>query len=274
MALNDKVKADIGYKKSAIGVSSTGVTGERPFFVEPNSPIVVYGNNILGKPDSIPLTVPSSPNPGETFDSSGNLTIDPDQAIIKYQEVVAVPYPGSGNNSYKISSWDGIILPFNLFSGIYAPKLFYNNLLGNQIPPGLNNWFFDTNSGTVTFYDGKPSGITTNSIGIKFWSYVGPKLDSSELGFNEFSKIEFLLDPNSPPINTTWNNSTGVWEITHNLGTTENLIWSIKENQEYIIPDSLIEVDANKINLTISGETDKSTETQTYPTLILKLISA
>jgi hypothetical protein len=59
MSITQAQQSEKAYKKSGLNVAMTG-TGGAAFFIEPVSPFVVYANKIIGRPDLIPATAPTT----------------------------------------------------------------------------------------------------------------------------------------------------------------------------------------------------------------------
>lgn len=260
MSITQQQQTEKAYKKSTLNVAMTG-RGGAAFFTEPNSPTVVLSTNIIGSPELIPVNAPSNPVSGTKYNSAGIVTTDTD-AIIQYNEVVMSAYPGSNNDSYRISSFIGIILPFNYGNGTYGPKIYSNNLSGANIPFGQNSWEFDTSSGIVTFFDGKPSSITTNTIGIKYWSYVGPTSAAGTIA----QTSTYVLDISTPPANCTWSASTESWTIV-NPYSTANLQAQLLINDQQC--SDHVQITSSTITIKVQGVINKSTSVATYPSSVI-----
>lgn len=87
--------------------------------------------------------------------------------------LIQVPGISFINSFYNDNLKDAI--PFNFDpSGSYVPVLKKND--NTIIPVGLNDWFLDTEAGTVTFFGGLPSGVdSSNPPKVTFWRYIGTK---------------------------------------------------------------------------------------------------
>lgn len=257
------------YKKATLNVAMTGLGGSA-FFTEPPSPTVVFASNIIVNDALIPSTAPTTNlSNGTMFDRFGNVTVDSELAIIQYNEATMNAYPGSSNVSYILDSFDGLIIPFNFADGSYSPAIFANDVNGVQLPFGLNGWEFDPAAGVVTFFQGKPSSVTNNTLGIKFWTYVGPRgIVASDI---EIEKREFVLSNRlSPPTDVTWNSVTNTWTVTHNLN-------SLNVQVDYRINgydnSALTRVlNANSIEAVMYPVKNKSTSTETFPTDVTLVI--
>jgi hypothetical protein len=267
MSITQAQQTEKAYKKAGLNVAMTG-SGGLPFFTEPASPTVVFANNIVGRPDLIPVNAPTtSLTNGTKFNSAGAVTTGSD-AVIQYNETTMAAYAGSSNVSYKISSITGIIIPFNYGNGSYSPQIYANTIAGVNLPFGLNSWELDTAAGVVTFFDGKPASITANTIGIKYWTYVGANIPSTNSGLTSVSYD--LSDIYTPPANTTCNTSTYLWTINHNLNSTAITATLIIDGSD--CSDMLVRTSTNVMTVSVLGYKNKSTNVVTYPTSVVLTI--
>lgn len=272
MAISLDKTASKAYKKASLNVAETSPNvSSSPYYTEPASPTIVFAENIISNAGDIPPTAPTTDLiDGTMWDKDSVVTTNADTAVIQYNEAVMPSYPGSQNAAYKLDAFDGIILAFNYGDNTYAPAIFENTLAGSQIPFGLNAWEFDPAAGVITFFDGKVPGITANTLGIKFWSYVGP-VGTGGAGADVVTKT-YALDVTDAPLGAVWTLSTETWVITHSLASSNiDIILKDTATNETVTPDSIVYTDNNTVTMIVRGTPDKSNDTVTYPVLSLQI---
>lgn len=175
MAISTLQQAEKSYKK-LIGVSMTGLGGkfyalENPAFLE------MYSDKVLI--DSLPDTV-SVASDGDLIDKDGNVTVDATEAVLQYHaDVLCDEVPGA-DNSFRLQH--SSIIPFNVKDGIFSPTLKDESL--NTIPFGLNSWEIDSSDGTLTFFDGRPSGLS--DVYATYYTYIGKRLSDLLLDLDQY----------------------------------------------------------------------------------------
>jgi len=262
MARTTAQSADAAFKKSILNVAAVHNTADFPFYASPRSNTVVFASNIIAEDTKIPTVAPTSPTAGDMFDENGDITTDSELAVIQYNESVMQPWAGTSNNSYYLSSYDGIIIPFNFSDGSYSPQFKANSSTGENIPFGLNSWVFDYMSGVMTFYDGKPSSITNNQVFVAYWTYVGPT--GVGTGGAEISTISFSIsDLTSAPTGISWNSTNEIVTVTHNLDTAAPNVF-ISVNSKTLLTDLTI-IDSNSFSFELAGDLNKTNNTVSYP---------
>lgn len=205
MAFSPNQIADILFKKIAASVSTSSVS--KNYFEEGiASRLAIFSSQIWAEENLIPDTAPISSN----------------DIVVKVEDLELEPVPGSQNASYSHASLKDVI-PYNYGDGSYNYVL--KNNQGTRIDLGQNDWYLDTESGTLTFFNGVPSGMPPK---ISCYKYVGKKgisqgssgPSSSYLIVDELTKIANL-------------EVTGSFEgqLACVLQTDELYMWKIDRNQ-------------------------------------------
>lgn len=148
-------KSDLLFKKY-LGKASSGTTPA--YYSEPKEGrTAIYPTQIWSDYSLIPTTAAASSVTSQSIDLS----------------LIQVPGLSFINAFYHDSLKDAI--PFNFDpSGSYVPVLKKND--NTIISVGQNDWFFDTEAGTITFFGGLPTGVDGSNLPkITFWKYTGTK---------------------------------------------------------------------------------------------------
>lgn len=226
MAYSTEQLADLLFKKVATGKATSDTT--KAFFEESiNSRKSVFSSDIWNQSDLIPITAPT-------------LVADAIYGIVQFKENIAlIPIPGT--NAFTTGLSD--IIPFNYGDGSYNYLL--KDGLGNQIAPGTADWFLDTESGLVTFFDGGSAFTTligTGTLTLTIYTYIGTKGVTgnasssagntngwftpvlSELDAVTFEAITTPINGNRYLINTTTSGITTIHDPNTMIATTNQIV--------------------------------------------------
>lgn len=244
MALTSEQKAEKAYKKSVLGVAMTA--DDKSYYTEPASPLTAKSKNIWIDDDKVPSVAPLTPTVNTVYDENGVATsVSGLLGVIQYVETDMIQIAGAPN-SFKMQTIENDAISFIDFNGAYAPVFIDNSTL-QTIPVGLNNMEFDAASGTLTFYDGKPSSL--NSIKAKYWRYVGRKLTSLKESLEDNVVISAFPIYNGVSTATLVDKT---FTLTHNRNTTE-FTWKLLEGNKFIEPTSLVIIDENTVEITLDS---------------------
>lgn len=161
MALSSAQISDILFKKIATGKSTTDNT--RKFFEEPyNGRPFVDLSQIWAQSSLIPNVAAPVTN------------------VVSYVIDLSLQYVLGTAASFTCNTKN--IIPFNYGDGIsynYTLKKSDNTL----IPFGTNDWYLDTETGTLTFFGGLPAGVSSlNSPKLTFYKYIGKTAADTGIG--------------------------------------------------------------------------------------------
>lgn len=202
MAITDTQKVDLLFKKVGFGITKTD-TGDRksPANESNPSPLLLRGENIYVKSDSIP-NVP----PADTTD-----IISVYKAGASNSPVETTVDNTSSSNRTWISGLNDWIGPE--FGPQYSIKVFMGPTGSTDpegdgytlLPPdgtaGRGDWFFDYQSGILNFIgEVLPNNINGQKIYIQGYRYVGPKGLVGGLSLSDLADVE---SGNTPAIDST-----------------------------------------------------------------------
>jgi len=172
MALNDSQKVNILFKKVFAGKAVTTDSASRQFFEEPST------SNGRLHTDSTDVWTEAHliPNSG-IGDATGSVAAGSvtQSGVVEYYSASAFGAATAAENAFTSSVQDWI--PFNFGDGeTYNYFLVKND--GTRINP-TDGFTFDTETGTLFFNDGLPSGVTTTAPpSMSAYAYVGKKLNT------------------------------------------------------------------------------------------------
>ena len=159
MAISDSKKISLLFK-TFFGKSEVDIN--KPYYEEPKvGRPIVFGSQIWSDVDDIPTTAPTLTNAQES-------------GVVKYfEKATLTAIPGITNGYFLADLVDAI--PASFGDGSYAPILYKNDGTTN-IPNGQNDWVLNEAAGTLYFYGGNPSSVSTSSPPkISFYKYIGTK---------------------------------------------------------------------------------------------------
>lgn len=224
MAFNTEQIADILFKKIAAGKSTTEFgrffgNAEEPYSGRPH----VQLTQIWSESNLIPETAAPVPNVVE---------------LINVQ--LSQPVELAGTASFTHASLKNVI-PFNFGDGSYAYSLRQNDD-STPIPPGVNDWYLDTETGVLTFFQNDdatpgdpgdlPTGVTTgNGPYITCYKYIGKTADVGGLvgGSAYFADpiIEIIADASSDTPSSTSANVDGDRYILNSNTSSLDAFWGV-----------------------------------------------
>jgi hypothetical protein len=208
MALSANQIADILFKKVAASVSTSSVS--KNYFEEGiSSRLAVFASQIWAEEDRIPETAP----------------LTSDDVVQKIDDLVLDMVPGSQNASYSHVDLKDVI-PYNYGDGSYNYVL--KNSQGTRIDLGQNDWYLDTESGTLTFFNGVPANMPPK---ISCYKYVGKKGISSTGNTSSGSNSSYLVVDELTKIANLDVVGSFEGQLACVLQTDELYMWKIDRNQ-------------------------------------------
>lgn len=208
MALTDSQKTSLLFKQF-FGKAETEET--KPYFEEPKpGRPIVFSSQVWSDVDDIPTTAPS-------------LTDGQESGVVKYFEKANFTAISGISDGYFLSDLVDAI-PASFGDGSYAPVL-YKSDGTTQIFNGENDWVLNEAAGTLYFYGGNPSSVSTSLLPkISFYKYIGTKGGGGGGGASITVSDSAPTDPTSGAL--WYNSSSGELLVYYNDGDTAQWVSS------------------------------------------------
>lgn len=170
MAISDSVKTDLLFKKVAFGVTETN-TGKSPSEESIASPATILSTQVWQQADKIPTGAIAVPDIVEAHDTGVFLVRDPTVTSGKTWLAIRDPEFGLEDNN-RLHDF----IPFTVGPS-YEVKIFTKDDLSGRLLPNTANeeWIFDYSAGVLFFPNNLPTSVTTDTLYITGYRYIGKK---------------------------------------------------------------------------------------------------
>lgn len=170
MAITDKDKLDILWKKIIYGVSETSVAGKAATEENIPSPATVYNNHVWSQSDLIPIPADQS-----SVVEFVDIKLVADPSVPTRQTWFA---PANPNAPVSVANRLTDFISFTTDPG-YEIKIYSKSDKSERLLPGASGreWVFDYSSGILYFFNELPGSIT--ELYLTGYRYVGAKGSSS-----------------------------------------------------------------------------------------------